>query len=101
MSCGTMCLNTVTVGLSVRRRRLIVTCGDRLVRRKGTDMPLPQDIRPVFQDIQDTLVGSDGKPALGHHCITGKRAMSPRRTSTLPELMPLSFQASCRSETES
>jgi hypothetical protein len=27
--------------------------------RKGTDMPLPQDIRPVFQDIQDTLVRSE------------------------------------------
>src|SRR5882672_2420442 len=27
--------------------------------RKGADMPLPQDIRPVFQDIQDTLVRSD------------------------------------------
>jgi hypothetical protein len=59
MSFGTICLNTI-------RRRLVRAAasayrdrGDRLVRRKGTDMPLPQDIRPVFQDIQDTLVRSD------------------------------------------
>jgi len=32
---------------------------DRTKATGGSAMPLPQDIRPVFQDIQDTLIRSD------------------------------------------
>ena len=80
-------------------------------------MPLPQDISPVFQDIQDTLVrsdapwieqtplrrsrccGSGARPAPGRHCTIGKRATSRRRTSTSPARMPISSRANCRCET--
>jgi hypothetical protein len=44
--------------LSAIPRRLIVI-RTIPVERRGADMPLPQDIRPVFQDIQDTLVRSE------------------------------------------
>jgi hypothetical protein len=39
-------------------RRLIVISAIPFENR-GADMPLPQDITPVFQDIQDTLVRSE------------------------------------------
>ena len=70
-------------------RRPIVIPRDP-VESRGADMQLPQDIRPVFQDIQDTLVRSEApwiqqspmsavkvlwwavRPALGRPCIIGK-----------------------------
>src|SRR5262249_21658633 len=38
------------------RTLALIEARARADRRGGIDMPLPQDIRPVFQDIQDTLI---------------------------------------------
>jgi hypothetical protein len=40
-------------------RHIVVRETASLPTGKGTDMPLPQDIRPAFQNIQDTLVRSE------------------------------------------
>jgi len=50
-----------SAALPVERGRHIVIVKQPLAIGKETDMPLPQDIRPVFQDIQDTLVRSSVK----------------------------------------
>ena len=77
-------------------------------------MPLPQDIRPAFQDIQDTVVRAE-EPWIEQSptskmkvlwvsrnsstwavLIHWKKAMSPARTSTSGAPMPISFRASSR-----